>query len=105
MVAPFSFRHTGMHCLAHSDRVSALLTHAMVITKQINMLAIVFFEITILFFCKIFNHLNSIMNFHIRFLCFVYICRLKVPLASVVKRKLRQCFQISGCLGLHAMHV
>lgn len=50
MVAPFSFKHTGMHCFAQSDRVSALLTQAIVITKQINNETIVFFETIIVDF-------------------------------------------------------
>ncbi|ESW17438.1 hypothetical protein PHAVU_007G239700 [Phaseolus vulgaris] len=56
MVEPFSFKHTGMHCLAQSDRLSALSTQAMVTTKQINMAPIVFFDIILVnvsFFCKI----------------------------------------------------
>jgi hypothetical protein len=48
MVAPFSFKHTGMHSLAQSDRVSAFLTEAIVITKQISNAAIAFFDSIIL---------------------------------------------------------
>lgn len=47
MVAPFSFKHTGMHCLAQSERDSASLTEAIVITKQISRVDIIFFDATI----------------------------------------------------------
>ncbi|KAF1898914.1 hypothetical protein Lal_00019035 [Lupinus albus] len=44
MVAPFSFKHTGMHSLAQSESVSAFSTKAIAITKQIRNAARVFFE-------------------------------------------------------------
>lgn len=45
MVAPFSFKHTGMHCFAQSERDSTFSTQAITITKQISNDAVnVFFE-------------------------------------------------------------